>query len=277
LIAVGPPGAILRSNADGSVWDVRVSMPIEAERAFPWVIIDRRAKIIVAVEARGEMQVSRDDGVSWQVSGIPTPVGAWPFWQGAALERAGVLLVAGQAGKAARSTDGAREWQTVETGSDQDLSGSFADETGGNLFLMGAQGTLLRSADLGITWRGATSGTTNELRRMFRHKNALLCFGAHGTILRSEDDGLTWRPVPSGTDGALRKGMLEPRTGNLVLVGSQGAALRSRDGGRSWEALPSHTTRPFNSLMADERSGDLVLVGERIVRLVRQSGGTTRP
>jgi hypothetical protein len=82
--------------------------------------------------------------------------------------------------------------------------------------------------------------------------------------------------VPSGTDGVLRKAVLEPRTGNLLLVGSQGAILRSRDG-RGWEALPSHTVRPFNSLVVDERSGDLVLVGERIVRLVRQSKGQDAP
>jgi photosystem II stability/assembly factor-like uncharacterized protein len=69
--------------------------------------------------------------------------------------------------------------------------------------------------------------------------------------------------------------MLEPNTGNVLLVGSQGAILRSRDGGRSWHALPSHTTRHFNSFAVDGRSGDLVLVGERIVRLVRQSRGAT--
>ena len=79
--------------------------------------------------------------------------------------------------------------------------------------------------------------------------------------------------MPSGTDAALRKGMLEPRTGNLLLVGSQGALVRSRDGGRSWETLPSHTARHFNSMWVDERSGDIVLVGERIVRLVRQFNG----
>jgi photosystem II stability/assembly factor-like uncharacterized protein len=274
MIAVGPPGAILRSNADGSVWDVKHSVPIEAERAFPWVLVDRRRKIIVAVEARGELRVSRDDGINWQASVIDTPPEAWPYWQGAVLESAGVMLVAGQAGKAARSLD-AREWQAVATGTDKDLFGSFADDTNRLLFLMGAEGTLLRSTDLGVTWTPMTSGSRNELRRMLRdpRSGALLCFGTHGTILRSDDRGLTWKVIPGGTDGALRKGMLEPKTGNLLIVGSQGAILRSRDGGRSWEALPSHTKRHFNSMLADERSGDLILVGDRIVRLVRQING----
>lgn len=273
MIAVGPPGAILRSNADGSAWEVRHSVPIEAERAFPWVLVDRRRKIILAIEARGEMRVSNDDGINWQASVIETPPEAWPYWQGAVLEKAGVMLVAGQAGKAARSLD-ARAWQTVATGTDKDLYGSFADDAG-LLFLMGAEGTLLRSTDLGVTWRAITSGSKNELRRMLRdpRSGALLCFGTHGTILRSADHGLSWQVIPSGTDGALRKGMLEPRTGNILLVGSQGAILRSRNSGRAWEALPSHTRRHFNSLWVDERSGDLILVGDRIVRLVRQFDG----
>ena len=103
-----------------------------------------------------------------------------------------------------------------------------------------------------------------------------MCFGTHGTILRSQDDGLTWHVLPAITDGALRQGMLEARTGNLLLVGSQGSLLRSQDGGRSWEALPTHTARHFTSMSVDERSGDIVLAGERIVRLVRQSDGVTR-
>jgi len=272
LIAVGPPGAILRSNADGSAWDIRHSETIEAERAYPWVLVDRKRKVVVAVEARGEMRVSIDDGVHWQTSSIPTATGTMPFWHGTVLESAGVMLVAGQAGKAARSLD-ARNWQTLTTGTDKDLFGSFADDANNLLFLMGVQGTLLRSADLGVTWQDTSTGSASELRRMMRdpRTGALVCFGTHGTILRSQDRGLTWHRVPSGTDGALRKGMLEPRTGNLLIVGSQGALLRSRDGGRDWEVLPSHTTRHFNSLWVDEKSGDVVLVGERIVRLVRQS------
>jgi len=272
LIAVGPPGAILRSNADGSAWDVRHSESIEAERAYPWVLADRKRKILVAVESRGEMRISTDDGIRWSTSSIPTSTGALTFWQGTVLENAGVMLVAGHAGKAARSLD-ARDWQTVATGTDKDLFGSFADDANGLLFLMGAEGTLLRSADLGVSWKAMASGSTNELRRMMLdpRTGALVCFGTHGTILHSQDGGLTWQRVPSGTDGALRKGALEPGTGNLLIVGSQGTFLRSRDGGRSWESIASHTRRHFNSLWVDERSGDVVLVGERIVRLVRQS------
>jgi len=253
---------------------VRHSSPIEAERAFPWVLVDHRRKIVVAVEARGEMRVSHDDGINWQTSTIETPPGVWPFWQGTILESAGVIVVAGQAGRASRSLD-ARDWHSVTTGTDKDLFGSFADETQGLLFLMGAEGTLLRSADLGVTWQAKTSGTPNELRRMMRdpRTGALVCFGTHGTILRSPDHGLTWQVVPSGTGASLREGMLEARTGNLLLAGSQGAILRSRDGGLGWEALPSHTTRHFSSLWVDERSGDIVLVGERIVRLVRLFNG----
>ena len=126
---MGPPAAILRSNPDGSAWDVRHSTPIEAERAFPWVLVDHRRKIVVAVEARGEMRVSHDDGINWQSSVIDTAPGTWPFWQGVVLEREGVFLVAGEAGKAVRSLD-AHSWQTVTTGTDKDLFGSFADETG---------------------------------------------------------------------------------------------------------------------------------------------------
>ncbi|MEO8016952.1 MAG: YCF48-related protein [Pseudomonadota bacterium] len=274
LIAVGPPGVILRSNADGSGWDVRHSSPTEAGREFPGVLVDRSRKNMVAIEAGGELRVSHDDGLQWQPVPVPGTSTDGPFWQGAVLERSGVMIIGGKAGTAARSDNGTQTFRRVATGTDQDLFGTFADETSGSLFLMGAAGTLLRSTDLGATWQGVASGSTNELRRMLRANLTLVCFGAHGTILRSQDQGLTWRLVPSGTDGALRQGMLEPRTGNALLVGSQGAILRSRDGGLSWEALPSHTKRHFSSMAADQRSGDLILVGERIVRLVRRFDGT---
>ena len=163
LIAVGPPGAILRSNADGSAWDVRHSTPIEAERAFPWVLVDRRRKIIVAVEARGEMRVSRDDGINWQTSVIETPPGAWPFWQGAVLENARASCWwPGEAGKAARSLDARDLAGRRQRAPTRISSEALPTRPTSLLFLMGAEGTLLRSADLGVTWQAVTSGSTQR-------------------------------------------------------------------------------------------------------------------
>jgi photosystem II stability/assembly factor-like uncharacterized protein len=268
LIAAGPPAAILRANGDASRWTVAHWTGIEKERAFPWMLADRKRNLLVAVEARGEMQVSRDAGTTWVPSVAPKPDNEFAFWQGAVLESRGVLLIAGKSGIAARSTD-ARSWAAVETHTKKDLYGSFADESSGLMFLMGQDGTLLRSTDLGINWSAMPSDSTQELRRMMRdpRSHALICFGGHGAIVRSGDDGLTWQKIASGTDGALRKGMIEPRTGNLMLIGSQGTLLRSNDGGRSWQSLSTHTAHHFNSMVFDTR-GDLVLAGERIVRLV---------
>lgn len=271
LIAAGPPGAILRSNADASAWQVVHWSDIEQERAFPWMLVDRKRNLLVAVEARGRMQVSRDGGSHWSAVQIEVPTDNWPFWQGAVHAASGTLLVAGKGGLAARSTDGARSWSRLDTGTDKDLYGSFADES--LLFLMGQDGTLLRSMDLGATWHGVASGSSQELRRMVRdaRTGVLICFGAHGVILRSTDQGLRWQAVASGTDGVLRKALYEPGTGNLLLVGGQGTLRRSSDGGRTWQALPTHSSRHFSSALAIPGSGDLVLVGERIVRLVRRS------
>jgi photosystem II stability/assembly factor-like uncharacterized protein len=274
MVAVGPPGAILRGDADGTHWRVTVWNDIEAERAFPWVLADQSRKFLLAVEARGAMMVSRDEGTSWTGGDLATPLepGKFPFWQGTTLGERGILVVAGEGGRAARSTDDGASWQLVDTGSTENLFGSYADSSTGELFLSGSRGTLLRSTDLGVTWRALSSGSDQELRRFHldARTHALLCFGNHGTMLRSQDQGRTWRRVPTRVDGALRKLVIEPRSGNLLVAGSQGTLLRSADGGASWAKLDTHTSRHFTSIAADAKTGDLVLVGDRIVRLARR-------
>jgi photosystem II stability/assembly factor-like uncharacterized protein len=273
MIAAGPPGAILRSNPDASRWQVVHWSEIEEERAFPWMLVDYARNLLVAVEARGLMQVSRNGGRNWSAVQIDVPKDEFPLWQGVVHVRTGTLLVGGKGGIAARSTDGARTWSRVDTGTTKNLYGSFAAEAGEALFLMGQDGTLLHSRDLGLNWRSIPSGSSSELRRMVRdpRSGALICFGAHGALLRSEDQGESWSVLPPLTKGVLREALIEPRSGNLLLVGGKGSLLRSADGGRQWQVLPAHTSRHFTGAEADSRSGDLLLVGERIVRLVRQS------
>jgi len=273
FVAAGPPGAILRSNADATTWRLAHWSDIAEERAFPWMLADGARNLLVAVESRGLFQVSRDGGVGWTPVQVETPANEFAFWQGAVHAPTGTLLVAGKGGLAVRSTDGARSWSRVDTGTTKDLYGSFAAERGEVMFLMGQGGTLLRSEDLGAHWQSVPSDSGLELRRMVREPRtrALICFGAHGAIIRSTDEGRGWHAVASNTDGVLRKALFEPETRNLLLVGGQGTLRRSADGGRSWQTLPAHTSRHFVSAVAVPGSGDLVLVGDRIVRLVRRS------
>ncbi len=269
LLGVGPPGTIVRSNADGSVWTVVHFTPIESERAFTWALVEPKRSTLIAVEARGQMQLSADGGATWRSVEAPAQDAAWPFWQGTRLE-SGTMIVAGKGGSAIRSVDGGATWSETRTGTDRDLYGSFADRD--LSFLFGEDGVLLRSADDGVTWSAVDSRSDKELRRMLRDpaSDALVCFGTYGSMVRSDDRGLSWRAVKTGTDGALRKGVIDPGNGEMFIAGSRGAILRSQDGGRSWVLLPSHTKRHFQSLSVDD-DGNLVAVGERIVRLIRQT------
>ena len=149
--------AILRSNADGSGWDVRAFNADRSRARVSWVLVDQRRKIAVAVEARGEMQVSNDDGVSWQVAVISIAARKWPFWQGTVSGKR--RRDAGRrTGRKRRAQRRCARWRPSTRAPTQDLFGSFANETTGTLFLAGAKGTLLRSTDLGVSWRGVDIG-----------------------------------------------------------------------------------------------------------------------
>ncbi|MBB6094722.1 photosystem II stability/assembly factor-like uncharacterized protein [Povalibacter uvarum] len=268
LIAAGPPGAILRSDATGENWSLQHWTPIEDGRAFPAVIVDTHRSAIVTVEAHGAMRVARRDSNEWDQVDVPTD---GEFWQGAVLEHDGMMIVAGKAGTVARSNDSGKHWHRVDAATKQDLFGAFADDSRGTLYLMGHGGTLLRSTDRGTTWSRVDSDTTQPLRRMLRdpRSGALICFGGNGVIVRSID-GQRWQRMSSGVSVELRKDLIEPRTNNLLIAGRQGVILRSTDGGLTWAPLNTHTTRNFTSIAAN-RTGELVAVGERIVRLTPRS------
>ncbi len=252
LVAAGPPGAILRSNADGSAWQVRALDDIEAERAFPWVLADREAQS--ARGRRGARRACRFRATA-AATGRAVQIARaartnWPFWQGALLDSRGTLLVAGKGGLAARSTDGGAQLVDASTPArDKDLYGSFADR-------------IAHVPDRARTARCCAPRTRRDVeqRRLGQRarscaacvrdarSGALICFGAHGAIVRSTDAGLSWRAVPSGTDGVLRKALVEPGTGDLLLVGGQGTLLRSRRWRTQLEVLPTHTHAPLQQL-----------------------------
>ena len=104
LIAAGPPGTILRSESGGASWQLVHWTPLEAQEAFPWLLLDSGRDRVVAIEAHGAFYLSQDSGRNWK----PGRVAATrEFWQGALRSRDGFMLAAGQQGLAATSTDGA--------------------------------------------------------------------------------------------------------------------------------------------------------------------------
>ena len=264
LVAAGPPGTILRSDSSGASWQLAHWTPLEAEEAFPWMLVDSGRARMLVIEARGSFYRSTDLGRAWQKERVEADR---EFWQGALRRRDGWMLVAGQRGVAATSADGGESWSLRDTGSQADLYGSYVDDE--VALLLGREGTILRSVDDGASWQRVSADSSRALRRALREprSGALLAFGEHGTLLRSADDGLIWKPVSTGTDAELRTGILEPGTGNVIFVGQRGVILRSTDGGRSVAAIESHTLRSLRGAAFDPRTGVLNVVGERLVHL----------
>lgn len=268
LIAAGPTGTIVRSTDDGESWQEVHYTPFDNAEAFTDLLIDTANQHLIAIEAEGRHYVSTDQGKSW----IATPLETQrKFWHGSMLtrEQSSVVLITGQAGVAARSPDGGKSWQALDTNTTADLFGSYADQHHQQLFLLGAGGTLLRSRDDGQSWQAITLPTQSDLRRMTMDPNtkALLAFGGDGTILRSSNAGDSWQAIESGTPQELRDAVVEPDTKNLLLTGRDGKVIRSTNGGVNWENLPTHTASHFRSLTVDPHTGAVLAVGERIVRI----------
>jgi len=283
LIAAGPPGTIIRSTDQGRTWSVRHWTPLEANEAFPWSFIDPRRKQVFVLQARGTVYGSSDGGITWKPvavganaeprrQDVDTAAGNRELWTASALPAAATYIAAGQGGAVARSDDAGQSWSQVASNVEDDLFGTFADESTNTFFAVGAHGTLLRSTDYGSSWRKLDTGIEPGLRRMMRDPStgALIAFGEQGAMLRSEDRGGTWTTAATGTDAELRKGLLELGSGYFIVLGQRGVMLRSADRGKTWNRLSSHTRRSFRGAAINGRNGDIIAVGERIVRFQRR-------
>lgn len=119
LIAAGPPGTIIRSRSAGKRWDIAHWTPFDAQEAFAWLMVDESSRSVLAVEAHS-IHRSLDGGASWARTAIQTDR---ELWHAAQLGKSPATVVAGQAGVALRSDDGAN-WQPVQTGTQFDLCSS---------------------------------------------------------------------------------------------------------------------------------------------------------
>lgn len=131
------------------------------------------------------------------------------------------MVVVGQAGHIARSTDGGATWIEVASPVTTDLNVvALADDAVG--WAAGAGGVVLRTDDRGLTWTRQQSGTTSSVTWVaaFNANDALL---SADRLYRTADGGVHWMPLPTGIIEAHQAGVRPTIDGYLW----------------EWDALPA--------------------------------------
>jgi photosystem II stability/assembly factor-like uncharacterized protein len=162
-------------------------------------------------------------------------------------------VVVGDRGRIFLSTDGARTWRRVESGTAQPLvSVRFVDPAHG--WACGQAGTILSTANGGAEWVLQRSGVESYLFALdFVDRGHGLAVGADSTVLKTSDGGLTWQrctlaPGPAGS--AMEEALGEQEELNLFAVamvdqrraciaGEKGKIFYTEDGGSRWSEAAS--------------------------------------
>jgi photosystem II stability/assembly factor-like uncharacterized protein len=140
--AVGHDGAIVATTDGGQTWQLQHYDP-EGKALYDVLFLDSS---IVALGGYGTYLTSSDDGRTWEAQTFPLTELGQHF--NAAVKLAdGTLLIAGERGLLARSKDGAKSWELL----DSPYNGSFfgalpAGDKGALVF--GLRGNLYTTADI---------------------------------------------------------------------------------------------------------------------------------
>jgi uncharacterized delta-60 repeat protein len=213
FVAGGDAGRILTSP-DGLTWTARTTTYTGSIRRFAY-----GAGLYVAACQFGRQILTSPDGVAWtaQVAG---PVQGTNL-SGVASNGTGTVIAVGNAGTILRSTDSGISWNSVTSGTGQNL---LRVAFGGGAFVtVGAGGVILSSSD-GGTWTARTSGTSAVLRSVRHTGSAFLAVGDGGTSLLSAD-GIAWTPVSTGVSSSLRA--FASGDGKFVVLGANGLGFVS--------------------------------------------------
>ena len=171
------------------------------------------------------------------VRGEPARVGGSLF--AAAFLSDTACIMVGDRGKIYLSEDGAKTWESVESGTKYALS-SVCFPDGRNGWIAGQAGVLLHSRDGGRTWEAQSSGVDAYLLDVdFLDPLHGMAVGAATGVLMTVDGGRTWEPSPLKTTADLLEDlnlfavvMMDDR--NACVVSDMGRIFISEDGGRTW-------------------------------------------
>lgn|GEM_PF-3239725 len=141
-------------------------------------------------------------------------------------------LIVGTAGLILKTTDAGVSWDSVQSGTAQNLA--FISVHGTTGITVGASGTILRTDDEGASWSPQASGTKSTLNSIaYLGSNSWVAVGDGGKILRTTDGGSLWLQATSGVGTNLYS--VSFSSSNIgVVSGSQGTILWTTDGGLDW-------------------------------------------
>lgn len=181
---VGAKGMILTTESAGSVWKLMpptVALPLTST-------VRTGEQVILISDNQNRIRRSVDKGTSFTIqhtgSQIIRDMAFYDADNGAAVGDNGTVL---------RTTNGGTSWTAASlsgTVTNHLYSVHFAYDRG---FAAGAGGRIITSLNGGANWTIQTSGTTEDLRKIYFHDfHTGYVLGTNGTLLKSVDKGVTW-------------------------------------------------------------------------------------
>lgn len=189
-IAVGNNGTIIFSSNTGNTWSA--STPITSSDLYGIDFIF------------GEVYAVGNDGV---ILNAPYPGGEWSLQTSNSIRNlkavkvssqlSGRIIAVGEKGTILRSTDSGVTWLNVSltdtTINFNDISQKGIYFSGEITCAVGSGGTIFKTTDYGATWQQKTSGTTNDLRKIyFNSPDSGVVVGDNGTIRLTTNGGESW-------------------------------------------------------------------------------------
>lgn len=175
---------------------------------------------------------------------------------GSALD-AKTVYAAGAEGALLKATDGGATWDSLPTGTRQNLlSLHFLDARVG--YLSGNSGTLKKTRDGGASWDSLSPPNCLDLIPAVRAWDGRIAYyaGRGGRIWKTLDDGATWSLEVSRTTSALRAISLVDAT-TAYAAGDFGTIVKLSGGTASIAPSPLRPALPALRLLGGRLNADL--------------------
>ena len=287
---VGSAGVISKTIDGGATWAPLT--PPQTDWAFFQMKIISPTEIY-AVGAPDFLYKSTDLGSTWTplpiipVSGASGPLDTLVFYS---LEKQGSsLIMAGDLGVIAQSTDGGMSW----TSNNFELTTALMNDikevpNTSTVVAVGRQRTtmtrqVLRSTDMGDSWSAIDVPVTTDLQAVsFVDSQLGYACGTNSQVVKTTDAGLTWAPVtrPSATNYTLQAmEFVDANTGWVIVNFATvpgGNIFKTIDGGMTWAQQTIGTTDQLAAFdMVDANVGYLTLNSSSRPIYKTTNGGTT--